>query len=216
MLFIRWASICLLHDQLTMLLFCAFFDTWRALSSMTSSIHLNLFLYSVHSLMLIGQGIPLIVGSLQVIAFFLVLLWFLGEVRNKLLWPAPVLKQNIVPLLIPHLSSFGYDGFLRIWVCPHPLLFLFIVTTKVPFILLTMMSSMNGLNTSRLIVILSDIILSMVLSSFSPSPPKINLQLSSPSHFLRDAFVIWLTTSSWSHIHLEFWGGGAVNVYYGL
>ena len=207
MLFIRWASICLLHDQLTMLLFCVFFDTWRALSSMTSSTQLNLLLYSVHSLMLIGQGIPLIAGPLQVIAFSLVLLWFLGEVRNKLLWPAPVLKQNIVPLLIPHLNSFDYDGFLRIWVCSHPLLFLFIVTTRVSFILLTIMSSMNGLNTSRLIVILSVIILSMVLLSFSPSHPKINLQISSPSHFLREVLVIWLTTSSWSHIHLEFEGG---------
>ena len=106
-----------------------------------------------------------------------------------------------------HLSSFGYDGFLRIWVCPHPLLLPFIVTTRVPFILLIMISSINGLNTSRLIIILSVIILSMVLSSFSSSPPKINLQISSPSHFLRDALVIWLTTSSWSHIHLEFEGG---------
>ena len=123
------------------------------------------------------------------------------------MWPALVLKQNIVLLLIPHLSSFSYDGFLRIWVCPHPLLLPFIVTTRVPFILLTMMSSMNRLNTSRLIVILSVIILSIVLSSFSPSPPKINLQIFSPSHFLRDALVIWLTTSSWSHIHLEFEGG---------
>ena len=190
MLFIRWASICLLHDQLTMLLFCAFFDTWRALSSMAFSTQLSLLLCSVHSLMLIGQEILLIAGPLQVIGSSLVRLWFLGEVRNKLLWPAPVLKQNIVPLLIPHLSSFGYDGFLRIWVCPPPLLLPFIVTTRVPFILLTMMSFMNGLNTSRLIVILSVIILSMVLLSFSPSPPKINLQISSPSHFLRDALVI--------------------------
>ena len=173
---------------------------------MTFSIQFSLLLYFVHSLMLIGQGIPLITTPLQVIAFSLVLLRFLSEVRNKLLWLAPVLKENIVPLLIPHLSSFGYDGFLRIWVCPHPLLLLFVVTTRVPFILLTMMSSMNGLNTSRLIVILSIIIFFMVLSSFSPSPPKINLQISSPSHFLRDALVIWLTTSSWSHIHLEFEG----------
>ena len=58
MLFIRWASICLLHDLLTMLLFCAFFDTWKALSSMAFSTQLNLLLYSVHSLMLIGQGDP--------------------------------------------------------------------------------------------------------------------------------------------------------------
>ena len=34
--------------------------------------------------------------------------------RDKLIWPAPVLKQNIVPLLIPHLSSFSYDGFSKI------------------------------------------------------------------------------------------------------
>ena len=39
------------------------------------------------------------------------------------------------------------------------------LTTRVPFILLTMMSSMNGLNTSRSIIILFVISLSMVLSS---------------------------------------------------
>ena len=27
------------------------------------------------------------------------------------MWPALALKQNIVPLLIPHLSSFGFDSF---------------------------------------------------------------------------------------------------------
>ena len=114
------------------------------------------------------------------------------------MWLAPILKQNIVPLLIPHLSSFNYDGFSKTQVCSHLLLFLFIVTTKVSFILLTMMSSMNELNISRSIVILSVIILSMVLSSWSQSPLKINLHIFSLSHILRDAFVIWLTTSSWS------------------
>ena len=213
MLFIRWASICLLHDQLTILLFCAFFDTWRVPFFMAFSTQLSLLLYSVHSLMLIGQEILLIASPLQVIAFSLVFLWFLGEVRNKLLWPVPVLKHKIVPLLIPHLSSFGYDGFLRIWVYPHPLLLPFIVTTRVPFILLTMMSSMNGLNTSRLIVILSIIILSMVLLSFSPSPPKINLQISSPSHFLRDALVIWFWQSQ-AGLTFTLSLRGAVNVYY--
>ena len=174
---------------------------------MVFSTLLSLLLLSVHFLMLIRQEIPLIAGPPLVIPFFLLLLWFLGKARNKLMWPAPVLKQNIVPLLIPNLSSFGYDGFSKTLVCPHPLLLLFIVTIRMPFILLTIMSSMNGLNTSRLIVILFVIILSMVLLSFSPSHPKINLQISSPSHFLRDALVIWLTTSSWSHIHLEFEGG---------
>ena len=28
-----------------------------------------------------------------------------------------------------------------------------------------------------------------------------------PSHILRDAFVLWLTTLSWSHTHLAFEGG---------
>ena len=108
-----------------------------------------------------------------------------------------------MPLLIPHLSSFSYDGFLRTLVCPHHLLFLFIVTTKVSFILLTMMFSMNGLNILRLIIILSIIILSMVLSNCSRSPLKINLQIFSPSYILRDIFLLWLTTLSWSHTHLE-------------
>ena len=124
------------------------------------------------SLMLTGQEISLIAGPPLVIAFFLAILWFPGEVRNKPLWPAPVLKQNIMLLLISHLSSFDYDGLL-------------IVTTRVPFILLTMMSSMNGLNTSRSIVILSIIILSMMLSSYSRSLLKINLQIFSPSHILK-------------------------------
>ena len=126
---------------------------------------------------------------------------------HSLMLIGPVLKQNIVPLLIPYLSSFGYDGFLRTQVCPHPLLLLLIVTTRVPFILVTMMSSMNELNTSRSIVILSIIILSIVLSSCSQSLLKINLQISSPSHILKDAFVLWLTTSSWSYTHLKFEGG---------
>ena len=53
---------------------------------------LSLLLFSMHFLMLIGQEIPLIAGPPLVIAFFLVLLWFLGEVRNKLMWLALVLK----------------------------------------------------------------------------------------------------------------------------
>ena len=113
MLFTRWASICLLHDRLIMLLFYAFFNTWRALFSMAFYTLLSLLLFSMLSLMLIGQDIPLIAGPPLVIAFFLVLLWFLSEAKNKPLWPVLVLKQNIVPLLIPHLSSFGYNGFLR-------------------------------------------------------------------------------------------------------
>jgi len=75
------------------------------------------------------------------------------------------------------------------------------VTTRMSFILLTMMSFKNGLNTMRSIVIFSVIILSMVLSSCSQSLLKINLQISLLSHILRDTFMLRLTTSSWSHTH---------------
>ena len=44
---------------------------------------LSLLLFSVYSLMLIGQEIPLIKGQPPVIVFFLVLFWFLSEARNK-------------------------------------------------------------------------------------------------------------------------------------
>ena len=131
-----------------MLLFYAFFDTWRAFSSMAFSTLLSLLLFSMHSLMLIGQEILMIVEPL---------------------WLALVLKQNILPLLIPHLSSFDYDGFLRTKVCSHPLLLLFIVTTRVPFILLTMMSSMNRLSTCRLIVIICYHLVHDALKLFSIS-----------------------------------------------
>ena len=80
----------------------------------------------------------------------------------------------------------------------HPLPLLFIVIIGLSFRLLTMMSSMNILNTSRLIVILSIIILFMVLSRCFWSPLKINLQIFSLSHILRDIFVLWLTNSRWS------------------
>ena len=74
LVFTKWVNIYLLYNWLTMLLFCAFFDSWRALSSMTFSTLLNLLLFSVHSLMLIGQDIPMIASLPLVIAFFLVLL----------------------------------------------------------------------------------------------------------------------------------------------
>ena len=46
----------------------------KGTSSMAFSTQLSLLLYSVHSLTLIGQGIPLTAGPLQVITFSLVLL----------------------------------------------------------------------------------------------------------------------------------------------
>ena len=52
-----WANICLLHNWLTMLLFYAFFDTYRTLSCMVFSTMLSFLLFSMPFLMLIGQEI---------------------------------------------------------------------------------------------------------------------------------------------------------------
>ena len=116
------------------------------------------------------------------------------------------IRYHLIHGALKLISISSKDQLANIFTNSHPLLLLFIVTTRVPFMLLTMMSSMNELNTSRSIIILFIIILFMVLSSWSQSPLKINLQISSPTHILRDAFVLWLITSSWSHIHLEFEG----------
>ena len=60
---------------------------------MAFSTLLSLFLFFLHSLMLIGYEILLIEGQPLVIVFFLILLWSLGKARNKPLWPTPVLKR---------------------------------------------------------------------------------------------------------------------------
>ena len=117
-LFTRWASLYLLYNQLTILLSCAFFDIFSVLSFMAFTSLVSLVLFSVHTLILIGQDTPLIDCSPLVIPSFLAHPWSLSEARNKLLWPAPALKLNIVPLLTPHLSSFGFNGSSRIQVCP--------------------------------------------------------------------------------------------------
>ena len=162
---------------------------------MVFSTLLILLLFFVHFFMLIRQKIPLIASPPVVIAFFLVFLWLLGEARNKLMWHVQYWSRISCPYWY-HISA--------------PLVSIasqrLIVTTRVSFILLTMRSSMNGQNTSRSIIILSVFILSMVLSNWSQSLLKINLQISSSSHILKDTFVLWLTTSSWFHIHLEFEG----------
>ena len=170
MQFIRWASLCLLHDQLTMLLSCASFDTLRAFFSTVSTSLLNLRLFWEPTLMPIGQGILLIADPLLVITFSLAPLWSLGEARNSLLWLALIQRLNIVPLLIPHLNSSGCDGYYRIYVCPLLLLLLSIVTIEVLFRLFTMMSSTSKPNTSRSIVILSGITFFRGPSSWSLFP----------------------------------------------
>ena len=164
MLFTRWASFWLLYDRFTMLLFCAFFNTWKALSFIAFSTMFSLLLFSVHSLMLIELEIPLIKGQPLIIAFFLVLLWFLGEGRNKLLWPALALKQKYRALADTTFELLWLQWLFKNLGISSATPF-YCDNQKVSFILFTMISSMNRLNTSRLIVILSIIILSMVLSS---------------------------------------------------
>ena len=64
---------------------------------MAFSTLLSLLLFFMHFLILIGQEIPLIVGPPLVIAFFLVLPWSLGEVRNKLIWLTPIWSRISCP-----------------------------------------------------------------------------------------------------------------------
>ena len=108
--------------------------------------------------MLIGQVIPLIVVPPQVIVFYLVILSSLGVARNNLLLSALALKQSIVPLLTPPVSSSGSIGYYKIWVFLGLLALLSFATIRVRFKLHIMMYFMNALNTLKLIAILCFII----------------------------------------------------------
>ena len=77
------------------------------------------------------------------------------------------IRYHLIHGALKLISISSKDQLANIFTNSHPLLLLFIVTTRVPFMLLTMMSSMNELNTSRSIIILFVIILFMVLSSWS-------------------------------------------------
>ena len=71
-------------------------------------------------------------------------------------------------------------------MCPHPLLLFFIVKIRVSFILLTMISFMNGLIKHIKIncYFIRYHLGHGALKLFSVPPLKINLQISSPSHIL--------------------------------
>jgi hypothetical protein len=134
---------------------------------------------------------------------------FLGAVRNSLLLLAPALRQNIVLQLTPSQSSFGYDGFYKIWMSLFLQLLLSTVTIKVLFRLPIMMFFMNGSTILRLIVTFSVIIFFMALYNFILSRLMINSRTSSQSLILQGDFTILCPTSRWSlALHIEFKRGG--------
>lgn len=83
-------------------------------------------------------------------------------------------------------------------MCSLHLLLPFTMTIRVQFMSLVMMSSPNKPSTSRLIVILLDIIFLRVLSHCFRTLLKISLQTSLWGHSLWLTFMLYLTNSSWS------------------
>jgi hypothetical protein len=149
-----------------------------------------------------------IVALPPVIVFYLALLLFLGVVRSSLLLLALALRQNIVLWLTPPRSSFGCDGYYKIWVSLFLPLLLSTVIIEVLFRLPIMMSFMNGPNILRLIVTLSVITFFRALYNFILSRLMISSRTSSQSLILQGGSAILCPTSRWSlALHLEFEGG---------
>jgi hypothetical protein len=154
-------------------------------------------LSSEPTLILIRLAIPLPASSPLDIVSYLGLLWFHGAVRINMLLIDLVLKLSIVLLLILHLNFSGYDDFCLTWVFLNLLVLSFIVTIKVPYRLLIMMYSMNVPNISRLIVLSSSIIFSMVFCIFILSPLKINWLTPLQNLIHRNDSMILSPNSSW-------------------
>ena len=111
------------------------------------------------------------------------------------MWLAPVLKQNIVPLLIPHFSSFGFDSFSKTYCDNQSVIHIahndvFHERTK-------------HIEIGYYFIHFHLVHGALKLISVSSKDQLVDIFT---SHILKDTFVFWLTTSSWSHIHLEFEG----------
>ena len=121
--------------------------------------------------------------------------WYHGVIRNNLLSPNLATIQNIVLLLKLPNNLYGFDGFLRKLVLLKVIILFSVVTIKVPFRWLIIMSSMNVLNTSKSIVILYANMSLAILFVFYLSLLKINLPTSSPKFIYRAVFKISLPNS---------------------
>ncbi|GMP32775.1 hypothetical protein CsSME_00006382 [Camellia sinensis var. sinensis] len=125
--------------------------------------------------------------------------------KKQLLLLALLPKLSTVLWLMLLLSLFGFIVFFLIWVPLSLLRPLSIVTTAVLFRLPTILSSMNGRNTLRLIITLSDSIYNLALSHFRSSLRLCNLRTSSPRLTLPLGFSFFFANSQCFLLkHLEF------------
>lgn len=141
--------------------------------------HSHLYSYT-HFLMQIGQGILLIVILLWDSVSSWVTLLLPGVARNKLLLLVLVLRLSIVLLLTLLRNFYGFATSLLIWVFLLLVPSLSIVTIRVLFRFLTMISSMIAPNILRLIVISFNIILHVALFIFFLFVLLINMLIFSP------------------------------------
>ena len=161
MLFMLFVSLLLLLLPFIGQLFFVFCDIFRVQSFRVLYFCPPLLWSCMHTLMLITVMIPHIASPLLVSVSFQVILLFLGRARNNLLFLNLQPKQNIVLWhLLPN-RLFGCVGYLRIWEFPFLIQFLYIVTIRVLFRLLTTLFLIIELSTLKSIVILLVIISSM-------------------------------------------------------
>jgi len=159
--------------------------------------------------MQIGQTTLILVGLLQDIASSLVVLWFLGKLRNKTQYPYLLLKLNTERhLLPPHVNCNGSFIYCLIWEFHVQSHLSCIVIIKAPSTLLPIMFFMNAQNIWILIVISFVRKLSQVSCDCYLFHPPTNLLTCLPKSFLLAySLLIYPNWSCSKFIHLQLVGG---------
>ena len=144
----------------------------------------------------------------QVSIFCWELLLSRGVARSRMLFPIPVLRLSIMPLLTPPTSLSGFAGSWLTWMLHSLLPLLFIVTIVMLSTLLIMMSSMNTPSTLSSTATSLANISRKAISSCSPSPLLTSLLISSPRLTRLVVFEVLYPNFSWlPPCHLKFEGG---------
>ncbi|GJW22143.1 ribonuclease H-like domain-containing protein [Tanacetum coccineum] len=131
--FSRFAFICMIRGNLTLMLSSISCDMFEGLWILVSSYMLPLLLLWLVILMLIGQVAPLHEGLLQVIVFFWVIIFYLGQLNASTPSLAPVPKLNTMVLLMlsQRLHDFAIYFMSYILLYRLPLLFTVIMLVRV-------------------------------------------------------------------------------------
>ena len=145
-------GICMLLDNLTLMLFVISYVIWREhLDEDFCTSPLLLCLWQV--LVMLTRLVVVLIGSPHLaIALLLVTILLLGTVKSRMLLLILVLKPSIGLWLILLLRCYGFNFFFVTWVLVFLLLCRCIVTIRLLFILLAILCSMNVANTLRSIV----------------------------------------------------------------